>query len=244
MELSLLKQLAIIIITFFAALTQGTTGFGSAIVAMPFYVGLIPPKEAVSLTILNGIFITSILTLRHRNDIKAKNVLPLILGSIPGIIIGIIFIHHASSLIIRRLLGYIIASYAVYSLINPDFTIKGLKRRWGYLAGLLTGAIGASIGAGGPPTIIYVTLSGWKKDEIKGTLVGFFLISGVIIAFAHFFSGITTWWIIRLFILNLPFLALGSYIGMSVYNKFPQQLYLKTVLVLLFIMGLLLILSR
>ncbi len=228
-------------VSFFAGLTQGLTGFGSALVAMPFFVEILPARSAVSLSILNGLLITSLLTLRHRRDVRFSNVAPLVIGAIPGIILGIAFLKHANEGLIRKLLGLLLVTYATYSLIARE-KIPRLRPNalWGTLAGLLTGLIGASFSAGGPPTIIYVTLTGWSKDEMKATLSAFFLFTGASIALGHALSGITDQDVLLLFLLNAPFVAIGVALGMRAYTRIPRELYLRGILLLLLLMGILL----
>ncbi len=236
-----LNYLITLPISFFAGLTQGLTGFGSALVAMPFFIQILPAKLAVSLSILNGLLITTILTIRHRSDIKSGNILPLIIGSVPGILLGINFLRYADEILIKRILGAIIILYSIYSLSRKRTLNKRLSRIWGIVAGFLTGIIGASFSAGGPPTIIYVTLSGWKKDEIKGTLSAFFLFTGIFISTGHLFTGISNKTTYFLFLLNAPFILSGVFLGMKAYRAIPYATYLKLVLILLLAMGCLLL---
>ena len=151
-------------VSFFAGLTQGLTGFGSALVAMPFFVEILPPKTAVTLSVLNGLLITSMLTYRHRRDIHVRNLAPLVLGAVPGVFLGIEFLKSVDERWIRGILGGIIICYSLYSLFKRGDRPKiRIHRLWGTVAGFLTGLIGASFSAGGPPTIIYVTLTGWQR---------------------------------------------------------------------------------
>ncbi len=232
-------------VSFFAGFTQGLTGFGSALVAMPFFVEILPPKLAVTLSILNGLLITTILTLRHFQDIRLRNVAPLIIGSIPGIIVGLEFLQHADETIIKRLLGVLLVGYASYSIVFREKEQNGekrpLSRAWGVLAGFFTGLIGASFSAGGPPTIIYVTMTGWQKDEIKATLSAFFLFTGVVISAGHALAGISTVLTLKLYALNAPLVLIGVFFGMRAYSRIPGVVYLRIVLFLLLLMGILLL---
>ncbi len=237
-------ELLTIPISLFAGLTQGLTGFGSALVAMPFFVEILPVRSAVGLSILNGLLITTLLTIRHKRDVRFNNVAPLIMGAIPGIILGITFLKHAEEGLVRRLLGLLLLAYTTYSLVAGK-KMPSLQPNviWGTIAGFLTGLIGASFSAGGPPTIIYVTLTNWNKDEMKATLSAFFLFTGASIALGHALSGITDREVFMLFLLNAPFVAVGVALGMMAYARIPRELYLRSILLLLWLMGLLLFLG-
>lgn len=225
-------------VSLFAGLTQGLTGFGSALVAMPFFVEILPPKLAVTLSVLNGLLITSMITYRHRNDIRPQDLIPLVIGAIPGIFLGIRFLKYADEGLIKHLLGAIIVSYCLYSLFKKNsWGRRPLHRAWGVVAGLLTGLIGASFSAGGPPTIIYVTLTGWGKDEIKATLSAFFLVTGIMISVGHVATGLSSKTTLYLFAVNAPVVVLGVLAGMRAYSLIPTRVYLRIVLALLLVMG-------
>jgi len=227
-------------VSFFAGLTQGLTGFGSALVAMPFFIKILPARIAVTLSILNGLSITSILTVRHLSSIRPKRVLPLMVGSIPGMALGIIFLKGADESLIRRLLGLILIGYSLYSLMERPHGKRQISPVWGLAAGFFTGVIGAAFSAGGPPAIIYVTLTGWEKDEIKGTLSAFFLFSCILISIGHLLAGISGPLTFSLFALNTPFLLGGVFLGMKAYAIIPKETYLRIVLFMLLFLGVLL----
>ena len=229
-------------VSFLAGLTQGLTGFGSALVAMPFYIEILPPKVAVSLSILNGLSIATILTARHRHDVRTAKVLPLILGAMPGVWIGSSFLKDADDDLVKRLLGVILICYTLYSLYKGNLTKKQISQAWSVPAGFLTGVIGAAFSAGGPPAIIYLSLTGWGKDEIKATLSAFFLVTGILISAGHLWLGITSPLTFRLFALNAPLLVSGVSAGMKAYARFPHEQYVRAVLVMLLLMGLILLL--
>ena len=174
-----------------AGFVQGLTGFGSALVAIPLLCFIIDIKTAVPLCMLNGLIITSYLAFKLRHHLDRDKISPLLIGSLPGIAVGVSLLKQVDASYIRYGIG---ALLIIYSLFNLIFSPRPLNpgKTWGYLAGFLTGTIGAAFSAGGPPAIIYTTLTSWKKDEIKATLTGFFAITGLITVIVHAVSGITT----------------------------------------------------
>jgi uncharacterized membrane protein YfcA len=100
-----------------AGFTQGLSGFGSALFAMPLLTLFIDVKIAVPLCILNSILITLYLSLKLKGFMEKKKILPLFLGSLPGIYIGATFLKNVEADIIKLLLGVLIVSYGFYSLL-------------------------------------------------------------------------------------------------------------------------------
>lgn len=228
------------IIFFLASWVQGVTGFGSALVALPLLSLVIDIKEAVPLCVLASLVITTYMAWQLRAYFDPKKILPLCVGSLPGILLGSTLLKLVPSAIIKILLGVLLISYALYNLI---FSIRprALNYRWGYLAGFFSGAIGAAFSAGGPPSIIYTTLSNWSKDDIKATLTGFFCFNSYLIAATHLVIGLTTATVGYYFLFCAPLVFLGTAAGSYCYRFFPRDLYLRVVYVFLVIMGVLMI---
>lgn len=231
---------SIALIFLVAGFTQGVSGFGSALVAMPFLLLVIDVKIAVPLCMLNGLVMTFYLSMQLRKNVEWRKILPLFIGCVPGIFVGAWFLKEADSDRIQALLGAMIAGYALFNLILKPAPRK-IKGCWAYMAGFLTGVIGSAFSAGGPPTIIYTTLTGWNKDDIKATLSSFFFVSGVFIAAAHVITGLTTTVVLKYFGQSVLAVLAGVWAGSVCYGKIRQKTYMKIILNLLLAMGVMMI---
>lgn len=231
----------ICLIFFLASWVQGVSGFGAILVAIPLLTFFIDIKIAVPLCSLSSLIITTYMALQLRKHFDRKRITPLCIGAVPGILTGVTLLKTVPSDIIRTVLGSLLTTYALYNLF---FTVKQRKinPNWGYLAGYFSGAIGAAFGAGGPPTIIYTTLSDWSKDEIKATLTGFFCFNSYTVAIAHLVSGLTTLEVTKYFLLSAPFVLGGTALGVFCYNFFRKDVYLRIIFSFLVVMGILMIL--
>ncbi|MEW6521771.1 MAG: sulfite exporter TauE/SafE family protein [Thermodesulfobacteriota bacterium] len=225
-----------------AGFTQGISGFGSALVAMPLLLLFLDARTAVPLCMLNGLIITAFLSLQLRRNVDWRKISPLLIGCLPGIYVGARFLKEADSNLIKLLLGVMLVSYALYNMfvkLRPARIAAG----WPYVAGFCTGVIGSAFSAGGPPAIIYTTLTGWDKDDIKATLSVFFFTTGIIMAGAHALAGLTTRVVLGYFSLSAAFVLLGVMAGSFCYGKVARETYLKIILNLLVVMGGMLIFS-
>lgn len=238
----MLTFVLISIIFFIAGFVQGLSGFGSALLAMPLLIIFIDVKVAVPLCILNSFLITSYLSFKLKDYMEMKKILPLIVGSLPGIYLGIIFLKSMESDLIKILLGLMITSYCFYSLVFQPAPRK-LHRVWAYIAGFGTGFIGSSFSAGGPPAIIYTTLTGWSKNHIKATLTGFFLVGNIIIITGHAASGLTTILVLKYMLVSAGFVFSGVYLGSLLYDRTDSRVNIKVILITLMALGILMIAS-
>lgn len=227
-------------IFFIAGMVQGLTGFGQALLAMPLLAFIVDIKLAVPICTLCGLIINVDMTHRLRKSLDRTKILPLILGSIPGSIFGIMMLKEINADYIRLFLGCLIAGFSAYSLLAKPLKFN-LSNKWGYLSGFLTGSIAAAVSAGGPPSIIYASIQDWKKDTVKATLVSLFLFSGILAAAGHLISGLTTLYAFKLTLASVLPIFAGTCLGNKLSSRISDEFYSRIVMTLLVIMGLMLI---
>lgn len=238
----MISSILIALIFLAAGFTQGVSGFGSALVAMPLLLLFLDARTATPLCVLNGLVITGYLSMRLKTHMDWRKILPLCLGCLPGIYVGVVFLKRADDHLFRVLLGVMLVSYAAYTLLARPRP-RPIHPAWAYVAGFGTGAIGAAFSAGGPPTIVYASLTGWSKEAIKATFSAFFFATGLCIATAHAVNGLTTPVVLHHLAVSFCFVLAGVWLGERCSAKISRDVYLRMVLVLLVAMGLLMLVS-
>jgi uncharacterized protein len=228
------------LIFLFAGIVQGMTGFGAGLLAIPLLCLIMDVKSAVSLCILSTLIISTTMAYDLRRFLDHRKILPLLLGSLPGVFAGTLLLKQVDQTLMKNLLGIILIGISCFNLlfkpkaINPSIF-------WGYLAGFFSGAINALLAAGGPPAIIYTTLHDWKKDEIKATLTGFFMLVGYCTAAVHTFNSMISLQTLGYFAVTLPFVLAGTVIGSRISGRINRRLYLQVVYGMLMGLGMLML---
>ncbi|MEW6218721.1 MAG: sulfite exporter TauE/SafE family protein [Thermodesulfobacteriota bacterium] len=234
----MLTLAAIAVVFFLAGLVQGLTGFGSALVAIPLLALLVEARTAVPLCSLAGLAITGILSWQLRRHLTFTRIRPLLLGCLPGVVLGTAFLKGVDDRIFRLALGLFLVLYAGFRLAARPRPARPLHPLWAYGAGLATGVIGAAFSTGGPPTVIYTSLTGWSQDEIKATLSAFFLLGGLMVIAGHALAGLITSQVLALLPVAWPAVTLGVLAGARLSRRLDQTAFLRALLVLLLVMGL------
>ena len=132
--------LFLFLIFLIAGFTQGVTGFGFGLVAIPLLSLFIDIKTAVPLCSLLGILITAYLSLRLRKHIDRRKILPLLFGSIPGVAAGTLVLKKAPTTLLSLLMGVMLVAYSLYRLTVRQQP-HNIDEKWAYVAGFFTGAI-------------------------------------------------------------------------------------------------------
>ncbi|MBT8764151.1 sulfite exporter TauE/SafE family protein [Desulfohalobiaceae bacterium Ax17] len=229
--------LPLALITFFAGFTQGLSGFGSILVSLPLLALFLDIKTVIPLISLFALVINTIIIYKMHKHLRWKDLYPLLLATIFGIPTGVYILKIVSPQILQVALGVMLILFAGYALFI-QLPQKRLSSEWAWLTGFTAGCLGGSLGANGPPIIIYTAIQPWTKDKIKSTLAGYFFVAGIGISSTHALTGLITPLVLKLFFLGIIFLIMGVMTGMSCYKRLSEQKYRQFISVLILILGL------
>ncbi len=231
-------NLAVPLITVFvAAFTQSLTGFGSALVAMAVLPTLIGIHTAAPLVALLAMTLEGLLLIRYRSAVNLREILPLLVSSALGIPVGVLVLHHVDERIVLIVLGIVIASYALYALMNPRLP-RLVHPAWAGVFGFTAGVLGGAYNTSGPPVVIYASSQNWNPGQFKGNLQGFFLASDALVILGHLLGYNINMQALHLYVLVLPALLLGAFLGTRLDRRLNPMVFRKVILVLLFVVGL------
>ncbi len=232
-----MTDLIIATIIFLGVFTQSLSGFGLGLVTMPLLVEIIDLKFASSLMPLIGFTTLISLSLYHKSEFSFKSVLPLIMGSICTIPVGIFLVKKFDSDVVVIILGIVIVSYAIYSLLN--FPLPQINSpKLGYVFGLMSGVLSGAYNTGGPPAVIYGNCCRWQPQTFKSNLSGFFLVNTMVLNLNHLIQGNLNQEVLRMFLLNIPSLFFALFTGLFLSKFVNQNVFRKIVLFLLLFSGL------
>jgi len=229
--------ITIALIFFVASFLQGLTGFGFALISIPLLSVIINIREAIPLCALFGLLINLYLIYQLRDHVIVFELKRLIVGALVGVPIGVYFLAHASPVLLQTILAIIIITFVTLTLSRILKPI-GLDRKWGYLFGSLSGMLGGAFNTSGPPVLVYVYLQGWDKNKQKASLTGYFLVTAIFVVVSHAITGITTLHTLSYFLYFLPSVLFGLMFGSRLFNRISSEIYNKTVLIGLLVIGL------
>jgi uncharacterized protein len=229
------------LIIFLGSLIYATFGFGDALFAMPLLTMVIGIKTATPVMTLNGLTLATILFLKNYKNVDWKSVRKLFVSSALGIPIGIYFLKNGNEQLIKIFLGCVILGVAVYNLFirkaNQPAVITNTN--WAYFFGFIAGILGGAFNTGGPPVVIYGTLSSWSPAQFVSTLQGYFLPVDLAILTGQAFSGLLTTTVFRYYLISLPFTLTALFLGKELRKKIPAHKFNGYIFILLFCIGLL-----
>jgi uncharacterized membrane protein YfcA len=148
----------------------GVTGFGAALVTVPFATHFVPLPFALALFVLMDLANAFRIGFENpKNAVKSEwtRLVPTILaGTVAGVTLLVNLPRGAATMA----LGVFVLLFALYSLLrNPD-THRVVSARWAWIAGFTGGVTSSIFGAGGPPYAMYLSQRGLSKEQFRATL--------------------------------------------------------------------------
>ena len=222
---------------------SGFSGFAMGLVVSGVWLHIITPIETATLIAGYGLMTQGYGIWQLRRALRWKNVWPLTVGSAIGIPIGVMLLTYVNPLHLRFAVGVLLVMYTIYGLARPAFKPITIGVPTDVAIGLCNGVLGGLTGLGGVISTISCQLRGWPKDVQRAVFQPVLFAAFVIISVSLAAAGAVTGHTLQLYALGAPFLLIGLWAGFRLYGKIDDELFRKSVLVLLLFSGLSLIAS-
>src|SRR5271170_4076910 len=229
--------------TFVAALLQAVSGFGFAVLAVPLYLLLLEPAQAVQLAIILSTVLSFGVVPALRRSIAPALLLRLSAGSLAGLPIGLFSFRYADPLLVRLGVGATILAFAAMMAAfrrrgGQPWAPFGRTQGRDLAAVAVAGIATALVGMAGPPVLIYLLLAGTAAQTVRATLLAFFALSYGATVVSHAATiGIPgpTW--VAAGILA-PFALLGGFTGRPIGDRLGSDGFALLAIALLTVAGL------
>ncbi|VVS93638.1 sulfite exporter TauE/SafE family protein [Desulfoluna spongiiphila] len=218
-------------------LVNGIAGFGCALVATPLATQFIELPIAIPAGTIIGLAMNMQMGLTFRKYADWDRLRPLIFGAFPGALTGVTLMKKLPGDALKFAMGIFLITYALWGLFFEGASRRVVSRYWGVLAGFSSSAIGTSFGMGGPPTIVYTSLTGWKQEQIKAGIGSFFMCAGIIMITAQTLAGLQSTASVTLAMVAVPSAVSGGWIGIRISRLIGDFSYRKILFSLLGTMG-------
>lgn len=224
--------------TFLGAVVSGLAGMGMGLVLLGMWAHILAPVQIAALIVGYSLLTVgyAIWTLRHA--LNWRRLAPFIIGGAVGAPIGAMLLTYIDPAKMRPAIGLLLVLYAVYALARPAFkpVQAGLKADVGI--GVLNGLLGGLTGLVGIIVTIWCQLRGWPKDVQRGVFQPVMVAASAFTAASLIAAGTVSAETIELYLLGLPALLAGVWLGLNLYGRLDEAAFRKVVLLLLLVSGL------
>ncbi len=227
MEFDATFLIAALSAAFIAGVAKGGFGGGPAFVGTAILALVIPPGMALGI-MLPLLMLADVATLRpfwkqwDLNSAKA-----LIIGGLPGVILGTLLYRVADVDLLRILIGAIALIFVAFQLARGAGLVPVAKRGFSWGIGLLAGVVSGFTSfvshAGGPPAAMYLMSRGLDKTAYQATTVLAFTGINAMKAIPYAFFGVFTVDTFKANLIMAPVILVGCAVGVYAHRLLPER---------------------
>ena len=201
---------------FMASLFSTVTGFGFALVAVPFLMPVLGAHETVVFIIFGTCLVKTIVLWNTRKHFEWHTVAVTVAGSVLGSLPGSYLLNAISPAYLQILLGTVLVIVLFMMGMHLDLSVKNKT----------VGRITTSIS--GPPVALYFLTEGRDKLVTRANMCWIFAFGNIGTMFSLAFSGssISSDLMLLAAYVTLPML-LGTWIGERCFYKINQHLFIR-----------------
>jgi uncharacterized membrane protein YfcA len=223
--------------TFLGGMVSGLAGFALGLVVSGIWLHIIPPLETAILMCGYGLFSQGYGIWKLRHALSWRKAAPFIGAGAVGVPIGAALVAHLDAAILRSTVGVLLVLYSLYNLARPKLkpVAGGLVADLG--VGFFNGLLGGLTGLGGIIVTVWCQLHDWPKDKQRTVFQPVLFATLAMSAVGLGVAGALTAESVTLFLLGLPLLLAGLWVGIKLYGRLDDAAFRRIVLVLLLLSG-------
>lgn len=211
-----------------AGISKGGFGSGAAFVATPILALKLEPDQALGLMLPLLMLIDFANLKPYWKKWDWPNSKVLIIGSVGGVGLAVVFYQVTSADALRILIGAISILFVVFQLFKGVVLPKRYVpfRRW---VGVLTGAVAGFTSfvshAGGPPVAMHLLSQKIDKTTYQATTVIVFWVINFFKVVPYAFLGIFTYETLLADLLLAPIAVFSAFLGVVAHRMVPEALF-------------------
>jgi uncharacterized membrane protein YfcA len=202
---------------------------------------IITPIQTTTLVVGYGLCTQGFGVWKLRHALRWRMIAPFIVGGTLGVPIGTLLLTYIDPAYLRSGVGVLLVVYGIYGLVQPALRPIPAGVAADGAVGFVNGVLCGLTGLPGFIITIWCQLRGWSKDVQRAVFQPVMLAAMAATAIALGVSGAVTVEIAKLYLLGLPAMLGGLWLGFRLYGRLDDAAFRKVILGLLLAAGLALI---
>jgi uncharacterized protein len=229
---------------FLGGFASGLAGFAMGFIVSGIWLHVITPIQTTALIAGYGLCTQGYGVWKLRHTLSWRTVAPFIIGGTIGVPLGTMLLAYINPAYLRGGVGILLVIYSIYGLAKPALKPRQVGATADGSIGFLNGVLGGLTGLPGFIITVWCQMRGWTKDEQRAVFQPVILAGMALIAISLSVTGAITTDTLRLYVLGLPALLAGLWLGFRLYGKLDDATFRKLILLLLLLAGLALIVAH
>ncbi len=226
---------------------NGLAGFGTALLALGFWLQIMPPVPAVSIAVIMSVCsgIQGAWVVRSAIMDQPKRLARFLIPGVLGVPLGAAALSAFDPQVLKLTIGSMMVLYGGFFSLRktlpkferPTPIIDSLV---GFLGGILGGAASLS---GALPTM-WCSMRSWRKSETRAVLQPFNIATLSLAALVFLISGNYTWDVVKQILMALPVTLCFAQIGIIVFKRLNDLQFRRLLITMMFISGAILLMKE
>lgn len=223
--------------TVFAGISKGGFGSGAAFASSAVLALVLPPTAALGIMLPLLMLIDVVALPSFWRKWSWPDARLLVLGSMPGVALGVALFSVANDDVLRLLIGTVALGFVLWRLW-PGARLSRVTTSWaGAIAGAVAGFTSFVSHAGGPPVAVYLLSRGLDKTTYQATTVLLFWIINIAKAIPYGFLGVFTVETLMADLWLIPFAIVGTWLGVKAHHMVSERAFFALTYVMLTLTG-------
>ncbi len=223
---------------------NGLAGFGTALLALGFWLQIMPPVSAVSIVVIMSVVsgLQGAWVVRRAIFDQPKRLARFLIPGVLGVPLGVAALSTLDPQDLKIAIGSMMVLYGGFfslrkTLPKFDHPTPITDSIVGFLGGILGGAASLS---GALPTM-WCSMRTWSKSETRAVLQPYNIIILVLAAFVFLQRGNYTWDVVKQMLLALPVTLLFAQMGIAVFKRLSDDQFRRLLITMMFVSGIILL---
>jgi uncharacterized membrane protein YfcA len=225
----------------FSGISKGGIGAGAGFAITPLLALVLEPAAVLGLMLPLLILMDFAAIGPYRRAFSRHEAGLLILGGLPGVILGAAFFSYANPDLLRVMIGVVALGFVVFQLARRLGYFGGDARKFGPVAGIVAGVAAGFTSfvshAGAPPAAIYLLTRDLSKTAYQATTVVLFWAINLMKLGFYVGLGIFSADILKADLILAPIALVGVWAGVKLHHRIPQAGFFKLTYVALTLTG-------
>ncbi|MHB1197786.1 MAG: sulfite exporter TauE/SafE family protein [Lutibacter sp.] len=232
--------LILIIGIFLGFYIQTVVGFAGSLIALPILLFAMELPDAIAYISIFYLFSSVFLISKEWKKIDRNIIMKLILASVIGVVLGTLVLTFSKPIFLKKVLGVFILLYVAYVYFGKR-QVK-LNKAGIVVFGVFAGFFSGLFSTGGPLYVMCVENSVKNVTTFRATMIGILGVVTLARIPALALSGILNFSHLKITLFVFPFFLLAQFLGKRTFMKINENLFKKSLMILLCISGLVLML--
>jgi len=223
---------------FLGGIVKGSVGIGMSMFSVPLIAFILPPTKAMMLLCF-PVILTNFIQMDIKRGISNYRFFPMFITLFMGILIGgkLILSLDLKTISIIIALTIIIFTFINFLGLNLASLKSKYEKKLSMIIGFFSGILGGLSTFYAPPIITFLVLLNLPKESFIRTTATMYFLASIPLYSSLIYHGLGDFYdLLVSFFITAPAL-LGQYFGTKVRNRLSNDIFRKTILIILTIIG-------